>query len=47
MPNILPLAPGMRVLCRDAEWLVQRVEASNDIGSQYAVHMVGVMAIAK
>ncbi|WP_207714157.1 DEAD/DEAH box helicase [Scytonema sp. UIC 10036] len=42
MSNILPLAPGMRVLCRDAEWLVQRVEASNDIGSQYAVHMVGV-----
>ncbi|GAB1541130.1 hypothetical protein NUACC21_38000 [Scytonema sp. NUACC21] len=31
MPNTLPLAPGMRVLCRDAEWLVQRVEASKEV----------------
>lgn len=36
------LAPGMRVLCRDAEWLVQRVEASNDAGTHHAVHVVGV-----
>lgn len=40
MPGIL--APGMRVLCRDAEWLVQRVEASNDAGTHHAVHVVGV-----
>lgn len=36
------LAPGMRVLCRDAEWLVQRVESSNDAGTHHAVHVVGV-----
>jgi type I site-specific restriction endonuclease len=32
----------MRVLCRDAEWLVQRIEASNDAGTKQAVHVVGV-----
>lgn len=42
MPKILPLAPGMRVLCRDAEWLVQRINASNDAGTQHAVQVVGV-----
>lgn len=42
MLNILPLAPGMRVLCRDAEWLVQRINASNDAGTQHAVQVVGV-----
>ncbi|MEH1925125.1 DEAD/DEAH box helicase [Nostoc sp.] len=42
MPNILPLAPGMRVLCRDAEWLVQRINASNDAGTQHAVQVVGI-----
>lgn len=42
MPSVLTLAPGMRILCRDAEWLVQRVEASNDAGTEYAVHVVGV-----
>ena len=40
MPEIL--APGMRVLCRDAEWLVQRVEASNVAGTHHAVHAIGV-----
>ena len=38
----LTIAAGMRVLCRDAEWLVQRVEASNAAGTQHAVHVVGV-----
>lgn len=42
MPNVLPLAPGMRVLCRDAEWLVQRINASNEAGTQHAVQVVGV-----
>jgi len=42
MSNILSLAPGMRVLCRDAEWLVQRINASNDAGTQHAVQVVGV-----
>jgi hypothetical protein len=42
MTNVLTFAPGMRVLCRDAEWLVQRVEASNNAGTQHAVHVVGV-----
>ncbi|NMF83769.1 helicase [Nodosilinea sp. P-1105] len=32
----------MRVLCRDAEWLVQRVDAANDMGTQHAVQVVGV-----
>ncbi|MBD2511872.1 DEAD/DEAH box helicase [Nostoc muscorum FACHB-395] len=32
----------MRVLCRDAEWLVQRINASNDAGTQHAVQVVGV-----
>lgn len=36
------LAPGMRVLCRDAEWLVQRVEAASQDGTHHAVHVVGV-----
>ena len=38
----LTIAAGMRVRCRDAEWLVQRVEASNSAGTQYAVQVVGV-----
>ncbi|WP_201782674.1 DEAD/DEAH box helicase [Calothrix sp. 336/3] len=42
MPGVLSFAPGMRILCRDAEWLVQRVETSNDAGTEYAVHVVGV-----
>ena len=42
MPSTLPIAPGMRVLCRDAEWLVQRVDASNEAGTQHAVQVVGV-----
>lgn len=42
MPSTLSIAPGMRVLCRDAEWLVQRVDASNEAGTQHAVQVVGV-----
>ena len=35
------IAPGMRVLCRDAEWLVTRVEPSNRSNSEFAVHCTG------
>lgn len=34
------IAPGMRVLCRDAEWLVTRVDPSNNTGGK-AIHCVG------
>ena len=33
--------PGMRVLCRDAEWLVTRVESSSDHFQEQAIHCVG------
>ncbi|MDA0674421.1 MAG: DEAD/DEAH box helicase, partial [Cyanobacteria bacterium] len=42
MATPLSIAPGMRVLCRDAEWLVQRIDAANDSGTQHAVQVVGV-----
>lgn len=35
------LAPGMRVLCRDAEWLVTRVDPSDYPNTHFAVHCVG------
>lgn len=35
------LAPGMRVLCRDAEWLVTRVDPSDFAHKHFAVHCVG------
>jgi hypothetical protein len=31
----------MRVLCRDAEWLVTRVEASDSTNTEHAVHCIG------
>jgi len=37
-----PLSPGLRVLCRDAEWLITRVEITQHHPSEYAVHCVGV-----
>ncbi|MDB2686880.1 DEAD/DEAH box helicase [Mariniblastus sp.] len=33
--------PGMRVLCRDAEWLVTRVEYSDYTFRHHAVHCIG------
>lgn len=37
------IAPGMRVRCRDAEWLVTRVESSTDsLRRHFAVHCLGV-----
>jgi ERCC4-related helicase len=40
MPNAAP-TPGMRVLCRDAEWLVTRVDPSDYSNSHFAVHCIG------
>lgn len=45
-----PLAPGQRVLCRDAEWLVTRVDVTEHkqnsktgkVDFEHAVHCVGV-----
>ena len=34
-------APGMRVLCRDAEWLVTGVKVANDFNSEFALACVG------
>lgn len=34
-------AAGMRVLCRDAEWLVTKVEFSNHANTSHAVHCIG------
>lgn len=34
-------APGMRVLCRDAEWLVTRVDPADHMHQNYAVHCIG------
>ena len=42
MPEQTPLSPGMRVLCRDAEWLVTRVDPSDFANIHYAVHCLGV-----
>ena len=41
MPNVVAPTPGMRVLCRDAEWLVTRVDPSDHSHQHYAVHCIG------
>ena len=41
MSNTAAPTPGMRVLCRDAEWLVTRVEYSDFAQQHHAVHCVG------
>ncbi len=41
MPDQAAFAPGMRVLCRDAEWLVTRVEYSDFAHNNHAVHCIG------
>lgn len=41
MPDQAAFAPGMRVLCRDAEWLVTRVEYSDHAHTNHAVHCIG------
>lgn len=37
-----PLTPGLRVLCRDAEWLVTRVDITRHDPIEHAVHCIGV-----
>ncbi|MBN1446410.1 MAG: DEAD/DEAH box helicase [Bacteroidetes bacterium] len=39
------LAPGLRVLIRDAEWIVKRVDAASDGG--HAVHVTGVSDVVR
>ncbi len=41
MSNHPPLTPGMRVLCRDAEWLVTRVDAADAYHNESIVHCIG------
>jgi SNF2 family DNA or RNA helicase len=41
MPEYVTPTPGIRILCRDAEWLVTRVEVSDDANQEFAVHCVG------
>ena len=41
MPKVVAPTPGMRVLCRDAEWLVTRVDPSDHTHQNYAVHCIG------
>jgi hypothetical protein len=41
MSNGVALTPGMRVLCRDAEWLVTKVESSDHAQQHHAVHCLG------
>ncbi|QDV25305.1 DEAD/DEAH box helicase [Aureliella helgolandensis] len=41
MPRVATPTPGMRVLCRDAEWLVTRVDPSDQSHQNYAVHCIG------
>jgi len=42
MSSEAALTPGMRVLCRDAEWLVTRVDPSDYTHTHFAVHCLGV-----
>ena len=37
-----PLTSGLRVLCRDAEWLVTRVDITQNDPIEHAVHCVGI-----
>jgi len=42
MPEGAPITPGMRVLCRDAEWLVTGAATYDYSSNHSAVHCVGV-----
>ena len=37
----IPFAPGMRVLCRDAEWMVTKVDPSDLENRHFAVACTG------
>ncbi|MGE3781021.1 MAG: SNF2-related protein, partial [Pirellulaceae bacterium] len=39
--SVFTPTPGMRVLCRDAEWLVTRVDPSDYANKHHAVHCIG------
>jgi len=39
------LAPGLRILVRDAEWIIKRVDAASDGG--HAIHVTGVSDIVR
>jgi hypothetical protein len=41
------VAPGMRVRCRDAEWIVKRAEASDLTGNHFLVHCRGVDSLVR
>jgi len=41
MRKVVAPTPGMRVLCRDAEWLVTRVDPSDHSHQNYAVYCIG------
>lgn len=41
------ITPGMRVLCRDAEWLVTRTEALDPSGAAQVVYCTGVDAMVR
>src|SRR5689334_21237893 len=41
MADAPALTPGMRILCRDAEWLVTRIDPSDYANQNFAVHCVG------
>jgi hypothetical protein len=41
MPDGVVFTPGMRVLCRDAEWLVTRVDPSDHDHQHHAVQCIG------
>ncbi|MCP4752415.1 MAG: DEAD/DEAH box helicase [Proteobacteria bacterium] len=36
------LSPGLRILCRDAEWLITRVDTYDVFNNHFVVHCVGV-----
>ncbi len=40
-----PVAPGARVVIRDAEWLVRKVDATSTGG--YAIHTIGLSELVK
>ena len=41
MPDQAVLAPGMRVMCRDSEWIVNRVQPADSLGKHQAIQCTG------
>ena len=42
MFNDVNLTPGMRIICRDAEWLITRVDVSDEAHQHKAISCVGI-----